>query len=102
MVLNDGRVRARPDIVFPRSKLAVFIDGCFWHLCPVHGKIPSSNTEYWVPKLTGNVRRDRATTAAMQEAGWKVLRFWEHELPQDTAERIVAVLNEGVRQRAAR
>lgn len=74
----DGRL-IRPDISFTRPKVAVFIDGCFWHCCPEHGRRPSVNGDYWSPKLEGNVRRDRQQTAALRSAGWIVLRFWEHE-----------------------
>ncbi|WP_428342366.1 very short patch repair endonuclease [Mycobacterium sp.] len=69
----------RPDIAFTKRRVAVFVDGCFWHCCPEHGRQPSANSEYWSPKLEGNVRRDRGQTTALQSAGWMVLRFWEHE-----------------------
>jgi DNA mismatch endonuclease (patch repair protein) len=75
---GDGRL-IRPDIVFTKHRVAIFIDGCFWHRCPIHGRQPTSNTSYWSPKLDGNVKRDRKQTAALESAGWKVLRFWEHE-----------------------
>src|SRR5260370_27642505 len=75
----DGGVRVRPDIVFTARKVAVFVDGCFWHCCPEHGSQPASNTWYWEPKLRRNVDRDRAADAALGQAGWKVIRFWEHE-----------------------
>jgi DNA mismatch endonuclease, patch repair protein len=70
--------KARVDICFPKAAVAVFIDGCFWHMCPEHGVVPKSNTEYWIPKLRGNVERDQRVTAAFAAAGWTVLRFWEH------------------------
>ena len=76
MVLADGRVR--PDIVFGRAKLAVFVDGCFWHRCAQHGKIPNANRDYWGPKLVRNVNRDRANDRALEAEGWTVLRFFEH------------------------
>jgi len=69
----------RPDIAFTKRRVAVFIDGCFWHSCPEHGRQPSVNGEYWFPKLKGNASRDRAQTAALESQGWTVLRFWEHE-----------------------
>lgn len=94
LVLEDGKVRARPDIVFSKRKLAVFVDGCFWHLCPLHGRIPTSNSSYWVPKLEGNARRDQATTVALEAAGWTVLRFWEHMPPEAVVEQIVRVLKQ--------
>ena len=74
-----GGVRVRPDIVFTARKVAVFVDGCFWHCCPEHGSQPASNTWYWEPKLRRNVERDRAADAALGGAGWTVIRFWEHE-----------------------
>ena len=72
----------RADIAFTRPKVAVFVDGCFWHSCPEHGTIPQSNREYWVPKLKQNVDRDMATGLRLQAAGWRVLRFWEHVDPE--------------------
>lgn len=74
----DGKV-IRPDIAFTKRRVAVFIDGCFWHSCPQHGRKPGVNGDYWSPKLEGNARRDRAQTAALESQGWTVLRFWEHE-----------------------
>ena len=68
----------RPDIVFPRLKLAIFIDGCFWHCCPVHGNRPRANSAYWKPKLERNVERDRRVTAELKRNGWGVIRIWEH------------------------
>lgn len=69
----------RPDIAFTKRRVAVFVDGCFWHSCPEHGRQPNVNGDYWSPKLEGNAKRDREQTAALQSAGWTVLRFWEHE-----------------------
>jgi DNA mismatch endonuclease, patch repair protein len=80
----------RPDIVFTRAKLAVFIDGCFWHQCPEHGNVPRTNVDYWVPKLRRNVERDRATDTALEIAGWRVIRAWEHEPVDLTVERVLA------------
>lgn len=74
--LATGRVR--PDIVFTRRQVAVFVDGCFWHSCPEHGTQPANNTWYWQPKLARTVERDRAADAALVQAGWQVLRIWEH------------------------
>lgn len=88
--LSDRRVRA--DIVFTRRRVAVFIDGCFWHRCPYHGRTPASNTAYWVPKLQRNVERDREVTAALSEAGWHVIRIWEHEPVPQAVERIIEAL----------
>src|SRR4051812_41137052 len=76
-IRTQARV-VRPDVVFTRDRLAVFVDGCFWHCCPLHGNVPRANTAYWVPKLDRNVARDRAVDAALQGEGWTVLRAWEH------------------------
>jgi len=73
-------VPGRPDFVFPRARVAVFVDGCFWHGCPKHGRNPASNREYWLPKLARNRARDIAITKALRRAGWRVLRLWEHDL----------------------
>jgi DNA mismatch endonuclease (patch repair protein) len=83
----------RPDVVFTRARLAVFVDGCFWHVCPVHGNEPRANTDYWRPKLARNVARDRAVDAALERAGWRVLRAWEHEPVDAIADRIAGVLS---------
>ncbi len=75
----------RPDFVFRRDRLAIFVDGCFWHGCPKHGRNPGSNTWYWAPKLARNKTRDRAVATALRRAGRTVLRFWEHDLQNPTA-----------------
>jgi DNA mismatch endonuclease (patch repair protein) len=73
--------RVKADIVFTRRRVAVFVDGCFWHGCPTHGHTPKANSHYWVPKLARNRERDARVTAALEADGWKVLRIWEHEEP---------------------
>lgn len=90
------RVAARPlpelrrtaDIVFRRARVAVFIDGCYWHGCPEHYRVPRHHTGYWSVKIATNVERDRDTDVKLLEAGWMVLRFWEHEDPATCAEMI--------------
>jgi DNA mismatch endonuclease, patch repair protein len=74
----DGR-RIRPDIVFTRRKVAVFVDGCFWHVCPEHGRQPTTNEWYWAPKLRRNMERDRLADEVLTGSGWIVVRVWEHE-----------------------
>lgn len=69
-----------PDFVFPSARLVVFVDGCFWHGCPRHGRKPDSNLSYWLPKLSRNKNRDRKHTITLRRSGWTVLRLWEHEL----------------------
>ncbi len=77
--LDLDQVRTRPDIVFTRIKLAVYVDGCYWHSCPEHGTTPTRNADYWIPKLARNVQRDREHDAALENAGWAVARVWEHQ-----------------------
>ena len=81
-------LRRTADLVFRRAKVAVNVDGCFWHGCEQHYKEPKTNTEYWRSKIEGNRRRDRETDELLAAEGWQVLRFWEHEDPQDVAEAI--------------
>ncbi len=76
--------RPRPDMAFTGARVAVFVDGCFWHCCPIHGRPPVSNGHYWGPKLARNVARDGADTAQLERAGWTVVRLWEH-VPVDEA-----------------
>lgn len=84
--LPDRRTRA--DVVFTRAKVAVFIDGCFWHGCPDHLRPPRTNVEFWADKIAGTRGRDSDADAALARAGWLVLRFWEHEEPVRVAEAI--------------
>ncbi|MBI4685796.1 MAG: very short patch repair endonuclease [Nitrospirae bacterium] len=70
----------KPDIVFSRFKIAVFIDGCFWHGCPHHCRMPSSNVNYWNNKIEKNKIRDKKITKALKMKGWQVIRIWEHEI----------------------
>lgn len=78
----------RVDIVFPRERLAVFVDGCFWHGCAEHGNRPKVNTEYWSAKLARNVARDREVDRELASAGWTVIRVWEHEDVSAASDRI--------------
>lgn len=77
-LLRVGGTRVRPDLVYTRWRVAVFVDGCFWHGCPEHQHVPKRNREYRVPKLAANVERDRRVDAALAAEGWQVLRIWEH------------------------
>jgi DNA mismatch endonuclease (patch repair protein) len=70
----------RPDFVFPGSHLIVFVDGCFWHLCPLHSKLPASRRRYWATKLAANKARDRRDDRSLRRHGWRVLRIWEHSV----------------------
>ena len=86
-------VRRTADIVFRPTKVAVFIDGCFWHGCPEHGSKPKTNRDYWLPKLRANKRRDTEIDLALRKAGWLVIRVWEHEDPKKVCRRIVRSVN---------
>lgn len=81
--VDAAKVPGRPDVAFGRQKVAVFVDGCFWHQCPECYREPKSNTDYWRAKLERNVARDRAVDECLQKAGWVVLRVWEHEVERD-------------------
>lgn len=85
-------LRCRADVVFRSQRVAIFVDGCFWHLCPVHGVIPRSNAEWWRDKLERNVARDRRNDEALRQEGWIVMRVWEHEDPNAAADRIEAAM----------
>jgi DNA mismatch endonuclease (patch repair protein) len=84
--------RREVDVVFPGARVAVFVDGCFWHGCPQHGTWPRNNAEFWRAKIEGNVARDRDTDARLEAEGWTVVRVWEHEAPAEAAERIAAAV----------
>jgi len=86
------RGRRRADVVFTRDRVAVYVDGCFWHRCPLHGTTPRSNQEWWTAKLDANVARDRATDEELSAAGWTVVRVWEHEDPAVAALRVKAAV----------
>lgn len=85
-------LRCSADIVFPRWRVAVFVDGCYWHGCPDHGTSPRTNAAYWSEKIARNVARDRRNNEALEAAGWTVIRVWEHEAPEQAASRVAAIL----------
>jgi len=87
-----AEVRCTADVVFPRERVAVFIDGCFWHSCPDHGTLPKTNGEWWRAKLAKTVERDASNRLALENSGWTVLRVWEHE----QLDRAVAVVSKAV------
>lgn len=82
----------RADIVFPSQKVAIFVDGCFWHGCPQHATWPKANAEFWRNKILANKRRDTLTNETLERNGWKVMRVWEHEDCEMAASKIAAAI----------
>ncbi|PZE26111.1 very short patch repair endonuclease [Curtobacterium sp. MCBD17_028] len=93
-------LRRTADILFTRARVAVFIDGCYWHRCPEHASTPRTRTEFWVEKFDRNVARDAETTAALEASGWLVLRFWEHENPASVANEVERIVTARKRARS--
>ena len=91
-VALPGLPRRRADIVFSRARVAVFVDGCFWHSCPEHATSPATNAEWWGEKLRRNIERDRETDRHLADSGWTSVRIWEHESVSDAADRVEAAL----------
>jgi DNA mismatch endonuclease (patch repair protein) len=89
-------IRRSADIVFTKAHVAVFVDGCFWHHCPRHGSEPKANGTWWEQKFTRTVERDRETDQLLRAAGWKVIRVWEHEVPDRAVRKVIGVLGLGV------
>lgn len=87
-------LRVAADIVFGPARVAVFVDGCFWHRCPVHATAPRANGEWWAAKLERNVERDRSANMRLEESGWVVVRVWEHESPAVAAARILRIVTD--------
>ena len=99
ILVAAGDVNVRPDIVFTKARVAAFLDGCFWHACPLHGTRPVANAAYWRAKFRRNVERDRLVDEALLRAGWRVVRVWEHDLRADiegSAGMVAAAVTSGV------
>ena len=97
LLVRVGVIRVHPDVVFTRARIAVFVDGCFWHSCRQHGRSPTSNNSYWEPKLRSNVERDARVSEALREAEWEVVRVWEHEDPEVVAAKIRVIWSQRTR-----
>lgn len=93
-----SRLPGSPDLVFKSVNTVVFVDGCFWHRCPIHSVAPKTNREFWQSKLQGNVDRDQRVNQELQRLGWRVIRIWEHEIRADP-ERAAVRLQERIRRR---
>ena len=90
---RGSRLTGKPDFVFPRRKLAVFVDGCFWHGCPLHGTQPRQHAKFWREKIARNRTRDRLVSRTLRTRGWRVLRVWEHELQRRSERALLSRLN---------
>ena len=94
---RGSKLVGKPDFVFPKLKLAVFVDGCFWHGCPKHGTKPRQNAQFWREKIARNRARDRLVNRTLRALGWRVLRIWEHELRRKNERRLVLRLERPLR-----
>lgn len=91
--VNPKEVTGKPDIAFVKNRIAIFVDGCFWHGCPICNRpLPETNRDYWEKKVNGNIKRDEKYTAGLEADGWRVLRIWEHRLAKK--ERLDPIINE--------
>jgi DNA mismatch endonuclease, patch repair protein len=86
------KIEGKPDICFPGKRIAIFVDGCFWHGCPDHSNLPKNNAEFWETKLSRNVSRDRQVNDLLTSQGWLVIRFWEHEIKNDIHNAVADVI----------
>lgn len=77
---RNSEMFGKPDFIYPRQRIALFVDGCFWHGCKKHCRVPASNRVYWIEKIEKNKRRDREVNKVLRDKGWKVIRIWEHEI----------------------
>ena len=81
--LHDRKLAGRPDLVLSRYRAAIFVHGCFWHGCPEHYREPDNNSDYWIPKIEKNIKRDQQNSKLIKKMNWKVLRFWEKQITTD-------------------
>ncbi len=91
-VMPLAKVRRTPDIIFPAARVAVFVDGCFWHGCPSHYRPPRTNASYWATKIARNRARDKDTDDRLHANGWHVIRIWEHDAPEKAADAIASIV----------
>ena len=92
---NVKSMIGKPDIVFPKYKVVVFLDSCFWHKCPYHHNVPHTNPDYWIPKLENNKKRAKEVNKKLKSQGWVVLRFWEHQF-KNNFDRVIEKISQKV------
>lgn len=80
---SSAKLPGTPDIVLPQMRIAIFVDGCFWHGCPKHGTVPKTNSSFWLAKIRRNKQRDRSASRLLRKLGWRTIRVWEHEVRRD-------------------
>jgi DNA mismatch endonuclease, patch repair protein len=97
-VVKTPSIRVKVDVLFPRQRIAVFVDGCFWHACPDHMTWPKANAAWWRTKLTRNRERDQKVNADLRVAGWTVIRVWEHEKPDEAAQSICLAVRKALQE----
>jgi DNA mismatch endonuclease (patch repair protein) len=90
--LRPKRLPGKPDIVLSKYKIAIFVDGCFWHRCPAHFNMPKNNRDFWDKKITSNTERDKRNTLLLRKSGWTVLRFWEHDVSKGSPRVLTKVI----------
>ena len=98
---RQAHVFGSPDFVFMKPRVAVFVDGCFWHGCPKHATQPMTNREFWIAKLERNKARDRLVTRQLKACGWRVLRIWQHELTRNSEHRLLQRINRVIEIKSA-
>ena len=98
--VKGASIHVRPDFVFQKEHLAVFVDGCFWHCCKLHSSIPANNRAFWKQKLGANIERDRTADRALRAMGWHVIRVWEHDLKVNTPARVISRIRKSLQTRA--
>lgn len=94
----DPSLRCKADVVFPRQKLCIFVDGCFWHRCPVHFELPRTNSAWWDEKTDATVERDKRQTHFLASKGWTVIRVWEHDVLGPALRRVVTMVGKRIRR----
>ena len=96
---RNYKLLVKPDFVYPKFKIAIFVDGCFWHGCSKHCRLPGTNKKYWISKIEGNKKRDKKITSALRKKGWRVIRIWEHEFGTAQISRKLWIIKKAIIER---
>lgn len=95
----EPNLKIKADIIFPKQKICIFVDGCFWHGCPSHFKVPKTNSDWWLEKIEDNKMRDLRQSCELQKCGWTVIRYWEHEITLDNLHRVCSEIEQLVKRK---